>query len=201
MEVQGRRERKKSRTRASIIHAAARLMTQRGYQATTVADIAEEADVALSTVFAHFPTKDDIVFHFYPALFESFSEALRHRPAGRTTFDAFQSWVEEHLATFLTPENADLRVFRRIINTEEQLIAREHYHLARFPRAFAESLAAELGTAPEDPRPRILAGAAQGAILAVLEDLRREEWDGPPKFPIGLVRAMLEAGMRWTDPA
>jgi AcrR family transcriptional regulator len=196
--VQSRRERKKSKTRESIVQAAVHLMIARGYHGTTVADIAERADVAISTVFAHFPTKDDIVFHFYPVLRESFSAALESRAPGQSTLDAFQSWVEKDLAQFINPSNRDLRALRRIIESEERLLALEHCHLAHFSQAFAASIAVELGEAPEDPRPRILAGAALGAMMAVLEDLRSKDWVRRPKIPIGLVRSMLEAGMKWT---
>jgi AcrR family transcriptional regulator len=198
MERQGRRERKKSKTKASIIQAAIQLMMERGYQGTTVADIAEKADVALSTVFAHFPSKDDIVFHFYPALQVSFSDALEKRAPGQSTLDAFQSWVEKELASFVTPTNRELQTLRRIIKSEERLLAQEHYRLAYFEKAFAASIAKDLGDAPEDLRPRILAGAALGAMMAMLENLRRGDRGRVRRFPIDLVIGMLEAGIEWT---
>jgi AcrR family transcriptional regulator len=52
-----RRERRKLEMRMRILEAAVALFDARGYEATTVAEIAERADVAAKTLFNHFPTK------------------------------------------------------------------------------------------------------------------------------------------------
>lgn len=57
----GRRERKKQATRHALVAAAIRLFTERGYDETSVADIAEAADVSKRTFFLHFPTKEDVL--------------------------------------------------------------------------------------------------------------------------------------------
>jgi AcrR family transcriptional regulator len=60
----GRRERKKSETRARILDSAISLMTERGYDAVKVEDIAARADVANATFFLHFPTKASLLAAF-----------------------------------------------------------------------------------------------------------------------------------------
>ena len=57
----GRRERKKRRTREAITDAAFTLFAERGFEAVTVTEIAERADVARATLFSYFPTKQSIV--------------------------------------------------------------------------------------------------------------------------------------------
>ncbi|WP_433272822.1 TetR/AcrR family transcriptional regulator [Actinosynnema sp. CS-041913] len=57
----GRRERKKLLTRQALVDAAVRLFTERGYDETAVADIAEAADVSKRTFFLHFATKEDVL--------------------------------------------------------------------------------------------------------------------------------------------
>ena len=57
----GLRERKKARTKAAIREHAMRLFQKQAYQATTVEQIAEAAEVSPSTFFRYFPTKEDVV--------------------------------------------------------------------------------------------------------------------------------------------
>src|ERR1700680_1285457 len=57
----GLREARKARTQRAIQEHAMRLSTERGYGATTVADVAAAADVSSMTVFRYFPTKEHLV--------------------------------------------------------------------------------------------------------------------------------------------
>jgi AcrR family transcriptional regulator len=76
----GLRERKKIKTRTAIRDATYALIEEQGYEATTVEQIAERAEVSPSTVFRYFPTKEDIVLtdEYDPVMLEE----LRARPAG-----------------------------------------------------------------------------------------------------------------------
>jgi AcrR family transcriptional regulator len=58
----GRRERKKERTRQAIAAAALRQFSAHGFDATTVAAICEEADVAVSTFYVYFDSKEAAAF-------------------------------------------------------------------------------------------------------------------------------------------
>ena len=79
----GLRERKKARTRAAIREHALRLFREQGYDATTVEQIAEAAEVSPSTFFRYFPTKEDVVLQDDMELL--WIDALRAQPAGLST--------------------------------------------------------------------------------------------------------------------
>lgn len=61
MDTVGRQERKRLATRQNIYNTAIRLFRVKGYRATTVEEIAEEADVAKATFFKHFPKKYELI--------------------------------------------------------------------------------------------------------------------------------------------
>jgi AcrR family transcriptional regulator len=60
-EYESRRERKKEETRQRLLEAGWRLFHDHGYDETTVAEIAEAADVAKGTLFNYFPTKESLL--------------------------------------------------------------------------------------------------------------------------------------------
>ncbi len=57
----GRVRRRQARTRAGLIAAAQRLFATKGVEATTIAEIAEEADIAVGSFYNYFETKDDLL--------------------------------------------------------------------------------------------------------------------------------------------
>lgn len=80
--VHGRRERKKEETRRRITLAALDLFHERGFEATTVDEITERADVAKGTFFNYFPKKESVL----QALSEEWMEQAEEHAArhGRT---------------------------------------------------------------------------------------------------------------------
>ena len=103
----GLRERKKARTRAEIQRQALKLFREQGYEATTVAQIAEAAEVSESTFFRYFPTKEDVVLwdEFDPLIFEAFrAQSARLRP-----IQALRNAIREVLGRSSATEQAGLR--------------------------------------------------------------------------------------------
>ena len=169
---EGLRERKKQRTREQIIDAAMRLFAERGYHATTIADIATEADVAPRTFFAYFPSKEAVVFHDADRQIEGLASALRERMPGETAFDALRRWVGE---MFEEPaaggEEALLR--KRLCREDEGLSNFEGGLVARMHELLGEAVATDLGEPPDALRPRLVAAAAVAALTSLGQSIER----------------------------
>jgi AcrR family transcriptional regulator len=84
----GLRELKKARTRQTIERVALELFAKRGFQQTTLADIAEAAEVAPSTLYSYFPLKEDILFSLNDAIRESARRRITSRSEVETLVDA-----------------------------------------------------------------------------------------------------------------
>jgi AcrR family transcriptional regulator len=94
-EVIGRRERKKAQTRQTIADEALRLFVERDFDSVTVADIAEAADVSVSTLFKHFPSKEALIFVGDPAIESGFVRAVRERGANTSILDALRAYLQD----------------------------------------------------------------------------------------------------------
>ena len=89
----GLRERKRQRTRETIARVALELFDRQGFQETTIAQIAEAADVSPRTVSAYFPHKEDLAFPDVEEDFAAFDARLRDRLPGETAIDALREFI------------------------------------------------------------------------------------------------------------
>ena len=163
---QGLRERKKQRTREQIIEAAMRLFAERGYHATTIADIATAADVAPRTFFAYFPSKEAVVFHNVDRDLDSLSSALRDRLPGETAFDALRRWIDAVFDQAMADE--DEALLRKRLRCEDEGLANfEGGIMARIQELLLEAIADDLGEPQDALRPRLVTAAAIAALTSL----------------------------------
>ena len=185
----GLRERKKQQTRDAIVAAALELFAERGYDATTIADIAAAADIAPRTFFGYFPTKEAVVFHDKETTVQGLRDRLVQRADGETAIDAMRAWVET-----LTSEVdwTDDRERKRRCLVQETPTLREHEraNMAEFEDLLAEAVARDLGLPPASLRPRMV-GAAATAALTALSDFYDEEEPAEAPDPLALLDEAL----------
>jgi AcrR family transcriptional regulator len=192
----GLRERKKQKTRDTIVKVALELFAERGYEQTTIAEIAEAAEVSPRTIFAYFPSKEDIVFCDVPESHERFARALEDRPEGVTALDALRDIIAESL--YLGP-NELLR--KRIVANDETLRGSERARQAPFEQLMLEAIAKDLGAGRDDIRPQIVSAALVGAFSAIRDrdlaapsdSFSSEQAMAVIDDVIGFIRAGLEA--------
>lgn len=90
----GLRARKKTLSRQAIHNAATKLFLQHGYEAVTVADVADAADVAVTTLFRYFPDgKDALVFAWEEDRAQALIAAIREREPGTDVFAAVEHFM------------------------------------------------------------------------------------------------------------
>jgi AcrR family transcriptional regulator len=168
----GLRERKKQRTREAIVDAALRLFEERGFDQTTIADIAEAADIAPRTFFGYFPSKDDVVFADFQETLDGLSARLDGRSADETAIDAIRAWIGERLQDVDVLDERE-RCRKRLIGESEALAAHNRALMGRVEELLAGHIARDLGDHPDDVRPRMIAAAVIGALSAL--DVKRAD--------------------------
>jgi AcrR family transcriptional regulator len=161
--AEGLRERKKQRTREQIIEAAMGLFAERGYQATTIADIATAADVAPRTFFSYFPSKEAVVFHTVDRDLDGLASALRDRLPDETAFDALRRWIDGMYDNW-TAEEDEAVLRKRLCREDEGLTNFQGGVMARIQELLLEAIARDLDEPQDSLRPRLVAAAAMAAL-------------------------------------
>jgi AcrR family transcriptional regulator len=164
----GLRERKKARTRAAIREHALRLFREKGYDDTTVEQIAEAAEVSPSTFFRYFPTKEDVVLQDDMDLL--WLEAVRQQPPELSPVAALRAGVSAAFARMGEDDWAQLRQVSELAMEVPAIRARMLAELARTTQMLAEAVAERSGRDPADFAVRALAGAVVGIAMAAWFD-------------------------------
>jgi AcrR family transcriptional regulator len=186
------RERKKAKTRAAIQQHALRLFREQGYEATTVEQIAEAAEVSPSTYFRYFPTKEDVVL--WDDLDPLLIAAFEAQPSELSPILALRGALRLVFAGLPAEEMEQQWERSRLILSVPELRMRMLDQFAGIIEVIAELVANRLGRRAEDFAVRTFAGAVTGALLATLF----ASADGPgPDFLIQMddCLALVEAGM------
>jgi AcrR family transcriptional regulator len=194
----GLRERKKAKTRAAIQREAMRLFRERGYDATTVEDIAAAAEVSESTFFRYFPTKEDVVLR--DDYDELLVQAYLTQPAHLSPLQAAKAALGAIVATVtqLSAEERELENLRtQLTFTVPEVRARWGDELSGAFRRFAEVVAERAGRPADDLRVRIFTGALFGVMLAVFEPIAEDPSRDWTEFIPEMDRALelLEQGL------
>ena len=166
----GLRERNKARTRSDISAAAIALFLERGYDRVSVADVAEAAEVSKRTLFAYFPTKDDLVLHRFADHEDEPARVVRGRPAGVAPLAALHEYLRAGLddrdpITGLCDRPEVVRFYRLVIGTPALSAA-----VVRYQARGEDALAAALQDAVPSGS-ALTARLAAGQILVTLRTL------------------------------
>jgi len=161
----GLRERKKARTRATIQACAMRLFREQGYDATTIEQIIEAADVSETTLFRYFPAKEDLVLQdgYDPLLIAAFQA----QPSQLAPVAALRAAFAAAFAGMTADQRAEQKERVALTFTVPRLRAAALDQVSQAMQLLAGAMAERSGRRPDDFTVRTVVGAIVGAAMAV----------------------------------
>lgn len=169
----GLRERKKTKTRGDIIKAATKLFVSKGFDQTTMDDIAEAAEVSRSTLFRYFGNKEAMVFPHQDERLDIFIEIVSERPADESPFATVRRGLL-HLAEVFHSTREEMAVQHKIVTSSPHLQARELAFYDEWERAIRIAVVDPYaGSAEQANRAKV----ASSAIFATVRTAMTEWLD------------------------
>jgi AcrR family transcriptional regulator len=196
------RERKKQRTRDALLRAALELFTTRGYEATTVDDIAAAVDVSQRTFFRYFASKEEAAFAVQEMTEAHFVEAVRARPPHEAPMQALRQAVIEgwdglsEAVSAVVPVELYLRMYRLIESTPVLLAAHLRRSMEveeRIARILAEREGVDVRT---DPRPRLVVAVFAGVIRVT-----ERQWSTGEDMGVAAIRELTARYLDQVGPS
>ncbi len=199
VEAPNRRERKKAATRARIIEEATALFRQDGYQATTIEDITEAADVAPRTFYSYFDAKVDVALAQFEEWAERHVEAMEARPPDETPVEmaaaALKYLSELGYVTSERLRDADgqpyppIAVAVLLSETEPEVAGRVYQVMVAFQARMTELFRKRLGYPVGSIEPRIIAASVTATWFVAVygfADVCAGDSDPPSTDELGL---------------
>lgn len=166
MSPSGLRERKKLRTKAAIQKEALRLFLDKGFEETTIEDIAAAVDISPSTFFNYFPSKEDVVFEdeLDPLLLAAFDA----QPAGTNPIAALRAAIHQVFGNLNAEQEKMVRLRTQLMVSTPELRGAMLSRFADLVDQIAEMLAHRTGKKADDFVVHNMAGAILGVMLAAM---------------------------------
>jgi AcrR family transcriptional regulator len=183
----GLRERKRQQTRERLTRAAMALFLDRGFEATTLDDIAAAADISRRSFFHYFASKEDVVFTWQEDSTAALVAAVAARPARESMLAAAENAISA-LARQLEPGEAI--AMAQLKRDNPALRARDQVKYEKLERALAEALGKRAGHKTEKLEARLVAMIATGVMR-----IGGELWvgEGARENPEALVKRTFAA--------
>jgi len=149
----GKGDRRVARTRDALRDALVSLILERGWDATSVQDVCERANIGRSTFYAHFSGKEELL----TGSFDDLRRKLRAGPAKEAGALGFVRGLVEHA-------HENQRLFRAVIGRRSGLVVQRHFR--KMLLALVGEALGEAGIAPA--RRAALAHYLAGALFELL---------------------------------
>jgi len=163
----GLRSRKKARTRVAIEDAALELFDERGYDATTVEEIAARADVSTTTFFRYFPTKAEVLLSDHGEQLPALYEAIVERPPAESDLVAVQRAVQQEWVAAIDATRTARKA--QVVATTPVLQGLSYQRGVRWLEVITDALACRRGLDAPDDRCALAARVTLGVLAAAVE--------------------------------
>ena len=175
--ISGLRERKRADTHARVHSAAMELFGRKGFEATTLDDIAIAAGVSRRSLFHYFASKEDIVLSTKAGLGDLIEAAVARRPTDEPLLAMAENALTDMSADFQGPGP---RAMARLIHETPALRASDQARYEALERRLAAAMALRKGLAPDDLQARVTAVTAIGVLRMATETwLTSDDGQGP----------------------
>jgi AcrR family transcriptional regulator len=182
----GLRARKRRETRERLTRAAMALFLERGFEATTLDDIAAAADISRRSFFHYFESKEDVVFAWQEESTAALIAAVAARPASESMLAAAENAISAMVRQL---EPGEAIAMARLKRDNPALQARDQVKYEKLERALAAALEKRAGKT-EKLGARLVAMIATGAMR-----IGGELWaaEGAREKPKALVKRTFAA--------
>lgn len=140
----GLREIKKAKTRKHISDIARDLFIEKGYEDVTIVEIAAKAEVAVTTLFNYFPTKESLIFDLEDELDIEILSAVRNRKKDQSILEALHQYF---LASklFNPPNKKTSMGFAKLIRSSPELSSYLRSLWGRYENTLTKEIQSESG--------------------------------------------------------
>lgn len=183
----GLRQRKRLQTRERLTRAAMALFLERGFEATTLDDIAAAADISRRSFFHYFASKEDVVFAWQEESTAALIAAVAARPAHESMLTSAENAITAMVRQIEPGEAIAMACLKR---DNPALQARDQVKYEKLERALADALSKRAGHRTEKLQARLVAMIAAGAMR-----IGSELWaaEGAREKPEALVKRTFAA--------
>jgi mycofactocin system transcriptional regulator len=166
--------RQPSTSRAALSHIALQLFIERGFEQTTVDDVAAAAGIGRRTLFRYFPSKNDLPWGDFEVELTRMRAVLAATPQAVSLVDALVGAVIE-FNRFPAAEIPYHRERMRLLLSVPALLAHSTLRYAEWRGVVSDFAAQRLGVAPDAIEPTAIGWVFLGASLAAYEQWLRED--------------------------
>jgi AcrR family transcriptional regulator len=142
------RARKKAETREKIVKVAAELFEDKGFESTTLEEIADRADIHKQTVLRYFRTKQDIALAPHADILRQFEAELSDPARTESVLDCWRRHIERNAKAVGQADGDPMRVYK-LVHSNDTLLAHSQLLQRRYATLLSRALSVEAGADPD----------------------------------------------------